>query len=273
MNGEYPFHTNMAFDIDKYAETSVNVNWADLDLEKFRTEPLSAQSLRTLRYMTDVEYHTVCYTRDLLTTPSHKEADTRTFMTMWNREEFWHGEALAAVLEKHDIVVDYDATRAARLKVGWKDKLDPIKQSLVGKVVGSDFVAVHMSWGAANELSAIHAYNRMAALEEDPTLAVLLKRIAAQEARHVAFYTSQARDRLAKSKKAQVITRFILKNSWSPVGSSIKEKSEVVDAMSHLMSGEQGRKAAKKIDNAISALPGLSGLTIMNTALDGLGIA
>jgi hypothetical protein len=265
--------TTMAFDIDKYAATSTNVNWSDLDLERFREHPLSAQSLRTLRYMADVEYHTVCYTRDLLTTPSHKEDDTRTFMTMWNREEFWHGEALAEVLKMHDIVVDYDATRAARLKVGWRDKLDPIKQGAIGQIIGSDFVAVHMSWGAANELSAIHAYNRMAALEEDPTLAALLKRIAAQEARHVAFYTSQARERLAKSKKAQVITRFVLKNAWSPVGSSIKEKGEVIDAMSHLMSGEQGRKAAKKIDSAISALPGLSGLRIMNHALDGLGIA
>ena len=84
----------MAFDVDKYTATSVSVNWSDLDLESFRDHPLNATSLRTLRYMTDVEYHTVCYTRDLLTTPSHKEADMSAFMTMWNREEFWHGEAL-----------------------------------------------------------------------------------------------------------------------------------------------------------------------------------
>ena len=31
--------------------------------------------------------------RDLLTTPSHKEPEIGAFMTMWNREEFWHGEA------------------------------------------------------------------------------------------------------------------------------------------------------------------------------------
>ncbi|MCU1533851.1 MAG: hypothetical protein JWR53_332, partial [Glaciihabitans sp.] len=206
----------MAFDIDKYTATSVSVNWDDLDLEQYREHPLNDQSLRTLRYMTDVEYHTVCYTRDLLTTPSHKEAEMSSFMTMWNREEFWHGEALATVLGHHGIVVDFDELKATRLKLGWKDRLDPIKQSLLGKLVGADFVAVHMAWGAANELSAIQAYNRMADLEKDPTLAVLLKRIAAQEARHVAFYTSQARDRLAKSKRAQTLARFVLNKFWAP---------------------------------------------------------
>jgi hypothetical protein len=262
----------MAFDIQKYTSTSVNVNWDDLDLEKFKKEPLNARSLRTLAYMTDVEYHTVCYTRDLLTTPSYKEPEMGTFFTMWNREEFWHGEALSAVLAMHNITVDYDVIKATRLKLGWKDKLDPIKQSILGKVAGSDFAAVHMAWGAANEWSAIVAYNRMAELEEDPILAELLKRIARQEARHVAFYTSQARDRLAKSKKAQVIAKLALSKFWAPVGSSIMEKEEVIHVMNHLMSGPDGRKAAQKIDKNISGLPGMSGLKIVANSLDALGI-
>jgi hypothetical protein len=263
----------MAFDIDKFTETSVRVPWDDLDLEQFREHPLPDDTLRTLRYMTDVEYHTVCYTRDLLTTPSHKEADVSSFMTMWNREEFWHGEALSTVLGIHGITVDFDEIKAGRLKLGWKDRLDPIKQSIAGKIVGNDFVAVHMAWGAANELSAIQAYNRMAELEKNPTLAELLRRIAKQEARHVAFYTSQARDRLAKSKKAQVIARFALGKFWAPVGSSIMERVEVQHVMNHLMSGPDGRKAARKIDAAIGGMPGLKGLTIVEDSLNALGIA
>jgi hypothetical protein len=262
----------MAFDVDKYTATSVSVNWDDLDLERFREHPLPEGSLRTLRYMADVEYHTVCYTRDLLTTPSHKEAEMGAFMTMWNREEFWHGEALATVLGIHGITVDFDELKAKRLKLGWRDKLDPIKQSVIGKVVGADFVAVHMAWGAANEWSAITAYNRMAALEQDPVLAELLKRIAKQEARHVAFYTSQARERLAKSTKAQKFARFALSNFWAPVGSSIMEKNEVKHVMGHLMGGTDGRKAARKIDTAISGLPGLEGLTIVDDSLNALGV-
>ena len=130
-----------------------------------------------------------------------------------------------------------------------------------------------MAWGAANEWSAITAYNRMADLEEDPVLAELLKRIAKQEARHVAFYTSQARDRLGKSRKAQVLARFALKNFWAPVGSSIMDRTEVVHVMGHLMGGPEGRKGARKIDTAISGLPGLEGLTIVEDSLNKLGVA
>jgi len=262
----------MAFDIDKFAATSERLSWDDLDLDHFRKNPLSADSLRTLRYMADVEYHTVCYTRDLLTTPSHKENEMTTFMTMWNREEFWHGEALAAILEVHGITVDYDQLRANRLKLGWRERLDPVKQGLLGKIVGSDFVAVHMSWGAANEYSAVSAYKRMAELEKDPVLAELLKRIAKQESRHVAFYVSQARERLLASKKAQKLTRFLLSKVWAPVGSSIMEVDDVKFVFGQLMSGVEGRKAAVKLDQNISNLPGMSGLTIFQKALDGLGI-
>src|SRR5687768_6352847 len=79
----------MAFDIDRYTSTSTSVAWQDLDFGEFKTNPLPPATLRSLRYMCDIEYHTVCYLRDLLVTPSHKEADVSAFMTMWNREEFW----------------------------------------------------------------------------------------------------------------------------------------------------------------------------------------
>ncbi len=261
----------MAFDIDKYTSTSKGVQWGDLDFDTFKTNPLPESTLRSIRYMADIEYHTVCYLRDLLVTPSHKEADVSAFMTMWNREEFWHGEALAAVLAAHDITLDFDELKATRLKLGWKDRLDPIKQSLLGNIVGKDFIAVHMIWGAANEWSAVAAYNRMAELEQHPVLAVLLQRIAKQEARHVAFYATQARDRLARSKKAQVLARFALKNAWGPVGSSVMEPNEVTHVMSHIFAGPDGLREIRKLDEHISRMPGLEGLTIVETALKKYG--
>lgn len=171
----------MAFNIDKFAETSQRVKWADLDMGEFITRPLPENTLRCLRYMCDVEYHTVCYMRDMLVTPSHQDKDVSTFMTMWNREEYWHGEALAEVLGLHGIVVDYDELKAKRMKLGWSESLKPLKQSLLSNMVGADFIATHMAWGAANEWSAVAAYRRLADLEKHPVLAVLLKRIAAQE--------------------------------------------------------------------------------------------
>jgi rubrerythrin len=262
----------MAFDISKYAASSERVTWKDLDLEHFRTNPLPEDTLRVLRYMADVEYHTVCYTRDLLTTPSHKEPEIATFMTMWNREEFWHGEALAAVLDVHGIVVDYDQLKANRLKLGWRDFFDPIKQGLLGKIVGKDFVAVHMSWGAANEYSAVTAYKRMADTETDPVLSELLRRIAKQETKHVAFYVSQARERLTNSVRAQKLTRRLLTSFWSPVGSSISEDTETAFVFGKIMSGPEGHKAAQQLDKNISGLPGMKGLTIFEQAMKKMNV-
>lgn len=262
----------MAFDIDKYAGSSEALRWEDLDLEHFQDNPLSDDTLRVIAYMALVEYHTVCYTRDLLTTPSHKDPVVGTFMTMWNREEFWHGEALAAVLKAHGIIIEYDELKANRLKLGWRDFFDPIKQSLLGKIVGADFVAVHMSWGAANEYSAVTAYKRMADLETDPVLSELLRRIAKQETRHVAFYVSQARARLTTSKRAQKLTRRLLSTFWAPVGSSISEEKETAFVFKQIMSGPDGRKAAQQLDKNISGLPGMEGLTIFEEAIDKMGV-
>lgn len=256
----------MAFDIDTFADASVAVGWGDLDLDAFRRDPLPESTLRTLRYMCDVEFHTVCYLRDMLVTPSHTDGDVATFMTIWNREEYWHGEALAAVLGVHGITVEFDQVKANRMKVGWKDRLDPIKQSLLGNIVGKDFIAVHMSWGAANERSAAAGYRRLMALESHPALTPLLKRIAQQETRHIAFYTTQARTRLEASGRARAITRFALSRFWGPVGSGVMPEDEVDHVMGHLFSGEDGLREVHKLDEQIAQLPGLEGLTIMRDA-------
>lgn len=262
----------MAFDIREYTRKSEGVKWEDLPIEVFRDDPLPRGTVRSLRYMCNVEYHTICYLRDMLVTPSHQDPKITAFMTMWNMEEFWHGEALAAVLDMHGEKVDYDALTATRMKLGWRDKLGPIKQSLMANLAGQDFVAVHMIWGAANEWSAITAYNRMAAMEEHPVLAELLQRIARQEAKHVAFYATQARERLDRSTKAQKLARFALKRYWGPVGSGVMDESEVSHVLHHLMSGPEGREAAVAIDEHISKMPGLSGLRIVQDALDARGV-
>jgi hypothetical protein len=260
----------MAFDLDQFAQTSVPVKHEDLDFDLFETEPLDAQTLRSLRYMCDVEYHTSCFLRDLLVTPSHREEEAGGFMTMWNREEFWHGEALAMVLARHGIVVDYDEIKAKRVKLGWTGALGPLKQSVLTNLAGTDFVAVHMVWGAANELSAVAAYRRLSAMTDHPVLSPLLQRIAQQETRHVAFYTTQGRERLLASETAQKVVRLVMSRVWKPVGSGMMDESEVVHVMHHLFAGESSE--LDKLDKRVQKLPGLDGLTIFRNAFARLGI-
>lgn len=260
----------MAFDFDRYARTSEAVAWSDLDFDAFLENPLDPDTLRSVRYMCDVEYHTTCFMRELLVTPSHREDEAAGFMTMWNREEFWHGEALAAVLERHGIHVDYDEVKAKRAKLGWRNALGPLKQSVLSNIVGTDFIAVHMAWGAANELSAVAAYRRMAAMQDHPALSPLLQRIAQQETRHVAFYTTQARQRLEDSERAQSLVRMVLGKVWKPVGSGMMADSEVQHVMSHMFEGHPDE--LDKLDRRIQKLPGLEELTIFRRAFTRMGI-
>jgi hypothetical protein len=259
----------MSFAIEHYARTAAPVRWDDLDLPAaFADRPLSPGALRCLRYMSDVESYTVCYLRDLLVTPSHNDPDITTFLTMWNYEEHWHGEALAAVLAAHGISTGTDHLRGVRERQGLKNKTGPIKQLVLANLIGEDFVATHMTWGAINEWSTHAGYLALTRHEDHPVLTELLARIIKQETRHVAFYNSQARDRLARSRKAQRITRFALQRAWNPVGSGVMPEDEVVFMLSYLMGGAQGRAEARKIDQKIDSLAGLQGLQLIERALD-----
>jgi hypothetical protein len=104
-------------------------------------------------------------------------------------------------------------------------------------------------------------------------LVPLLKRIAQQETKHVAFYASQARDRLAASKKARVVARLALEIAWGPVGSGVMPETEVTHVMTHLFAGSEGRKFIRDIDAHIAKLPGMDGLRIVENAMDKRGIA
>ena len=136
----------MAFAIDTYAKTAAPVRWDDLDLEAaFAAQPLSPEALRCLRYMCDVESYTVCYLRDLLLTPSHTDPVITTFLTMWNYEEYWHGEVLADVLAAHGVSTGDAHLREVRERGGWSAAFDPIKQLLLANLIGEDFIATHMT--------------------------------------------------------------------------------------------------------------------------------
>ena len=259
----------MVFAIDAFAKTAAPVRWDDLDLPTaFAYQPLSAGALRSLRYMSDIESYTICYLRDLLVTPSHNDPDITTFLTMWNYEEYWHGEALAEVMAAHGVPTGNDHLRAVRTQSGLLGRFDPMKHWLLAAVIGEDFIATHMTWGALNEWSAHAAYSSLMRIAQHPALTELLTRIIKQETRHAAFYTGQARTRLAASRKAQRIARFALEHAWNPVGSGVMPEPEVEFMLTYLMGGPEGRAEARRMDHKLDSMPGLGGMHLVERALD-----
>jgi hypothetical protein len=104
--------------------------------------------------------------------------------------------------------------------------MSPIYQAVAANLVGDDFIAVHMTFGAINEWSTYAGYGRLLAQTDHPELTKLVGRIQRQETRHVAFYASQARERLQRSRAARLLTRLVLRMAWTPVGSGIMPVAE-----------------------------------------------
>ena len=255
----------MGFDINTYQRLVRPVDLRDLDFSSFERQPLDPDVLRCLRYMHDVEQHTVCYLRDLLVTRAHRDPELTTFLTFWNYEEFWHGEAIGRVLERHGEPAGAGRLAPMRAGLGWKDALAPLT-SMALSAASPNFTAVHMTWGAVNEWTTQAGYARLAARSGHPVLAELLRRIMRQEGRHIDFYVSQARARLAASRTAQRLTRTALRRLWRPVGSGVMPAEEVRFLIGYLFEGDEGAAMADRIDRRIRVLPGLGDLSIVSAA-------
>ena len=223
--------------IDSYKARAGRLDLAGIDFDDFRDEALAPEALRTLRYMHDVEHHTVCYLRDLLLTPAHQDPEITSFLSCWVFEEMWHGEAIGQVLEA---MTTFSTIASAAF-------------------AGRTFIALHMTWGAINEWTTQAGYSRLAERAGHPTLRELLKRIMKQEGGHIDFYASEASRRLAESTKAQRVTRFALKHLWRPVGSGVMPKQEVGFLVRYLFEGEEGQSVAARIDRRVDRLHLLQG--------------
>jgi rubrerythrin len=256
--------------IDSYKNRAGRLDLDGINFDDFRDQPLPPEALRTLRYMHDVEHHTVCYLRDLLLTPAHQDPEITSFLSCWVFEEMWHGEAIGQVLEAHG--EEAGAPRIAALRQGRRRKEAISTFSTIGSAAfaGKAFVALHMTWGAINEWTTQAGYARLAEKADHPTLRELLKRIMKQEGGHIDFYASEAGRRLADSPKAQKLTRFALKHLWRPVGSGVMPKEEVGFLVKYLFDGKSGGEMAARIDRRVDRLPGQGDLHLLDTAVSKL---
>ncbi len=238
----------------------------DIDFGAFAACPLDADALRCLRYMHDVESHTICYLRDLLVTAAHRDPHVTAFLACWSYEEHWHGDAIGRVLAAHGEAAGTSRAAALRLTLPRRDRLRPLLFSL-GSALSPHVVAVHMAWGAVNEWTTQAGYGRLAARAGHPVLAELLRRIMKQEGRHIDFYTAEACRRLDASAGARRLCRVALQRAWGPVGSGIMPAQEVAIVARYLFGGDAGRAAACRVDRQIDRMSGLQGLHLVERAV------
>ena len=268
------------FDLDRYLRASRKVDLEGMPWERVKEHPLPVAEARCLAYMMDIESHTVIFLRDLLATRAAFDPDVTAFLSCWVYEELWHGEAFSRVLGEagYDLSPDGERvwsdapypTRNARntwirRRLGAKGYASHVA-TLAAAALIKDFVALHMTWGAINELSTLTGYHRMIATTKHPVLVELLNRIIKDERRHFAFYRSQARMRLERSAQARKVTRWALEHLWAPVGTGVRPQAETDFVIAHLFGGADGMTAAREIDATLGELPGLGGIRIAQKA-------
>ena len=164
-----------------------------------------------------------------------------------------------------------DRNQWVRQKFGTKGYVSHIG-TLLGSALFRDFVAVHMTWGAVNELGTLTGYHRIIAQTQNPVLIQLLQAVIKDERRHFAFYRAQARMRLARSRQARTITRWALEHLWAPVGTGVRPQAETDFVIHHLFGDADGVVAVKEMEGILGELPGLGGSRFLSDALRGAAV-
>src|SRR5213594_336786 len=72
-----------AFDLDAWVARSRAIDLAEIDWAAVPHHAVSPETIRTLRYMQDIEIHTIIYTRALLATRAIDDPDVSTFRACW----------------------------------------------------------------------------------------------------------------------------------------------------------------------------------------------
>jgi hypothetical protein len=254
------------FELAKYLRASRKLDLEGIDFEAVPRYPLSPEEIRILTYMMDIETHTIIYLRDLLTTPAAYDPEITAFLSLWAYEEFWHGEALSRFLQAAGERFSPDRPGEIRRAAGLRDVVGTVAKMAAARAV-PDFVAVHMSWGAINELGTLHGYQRVIAGTQHPILSMLLGRIFKDERRHFAFYYNQARHRLEGNVRAQRLVRWTLDRFWEPVGSGVRPQEETDFVILELFGDREGRGVLIEMENELSKLPGFGGMRLLRRAL------
>jgi hypothetical protein len=241
------------FDLEKYLRNSGATRPDSFDW----SEPgprLDDESLFCLGYMMDIESHTVIYMKELLSTAVAEDPSITAFLSCWVYEEFFHSQVLKRFLEGQGFAIDdarFTELRRRKASRRFAEKIAGMASHLT-----RHFPAVHMTWGAINELSTLTGYRALIDRTHHPMLTTVLSCIIKDERRHFSFYFNQAR-RMLQDPAARRITSFLVRHFWTPVGSPVRGDADAHRICAFLFPGDEGRSRLGELDEMIARLPGL----------------
>ena len=257
-------------DIASYLDISAKVKSDDLNWSEASLHGISEGEKFVITYFADIEGQTIVYLRDFLQTKMALEPEVIAFLSMWNYEEYFHGRVLSELMKVCGHPLEENRINLVRKSAKLSEIIESGLAKILSVILYQDFPAVYTTWGAIQELTTLKGYEQIIKTTRNPVLKTIAERIAKQERRHFAWYYNSARQRLSDQKRSQKVTRALLQAIWSPVGAGVKTKHEVAQLFSSLFSVSELKPLAVEIDQKISELPGLGGLTLLQNYLDKL---
>jgi hypothetical protein len=254
----------MYVEIEPYLATSERVDTRDIDWAAAGELGLSDDEIFALTYFADVENQSLRYLRMLLDMKIAFQPDVAAFLAIWNYEEFFHGHELEKLLKACGVQVANDRREQKQKSSRLNERLEALLVPVLSRLYPDDFPAVYLTFGAIAELTTLRGYESLAEHAHNPALRVLADRIARQERRHFAWYFNNAQALLARSRKAQRLTRTLLRLNWVPVGAGVHTPEQVARLFRVLFYPRAAaRETVLGIDTKLDSLPGLERLALM----------
>jgi rubrerythrin len=233
------------------------IAWKDV-----KNYELNEKFVPVLLYMRDVEVLTDMYYREMRRTPTGKDPVISKFMERWGIEEITHGEVLNRFLNEAGVDTGEKWKQQVYASVSRAYKVNNYLVTLLTNLIGKQFTATHMTFGAIHEMSTAQGYRRLIKMADHPVLTEILTAIMREESAHSKFYASIAQIELKQSEFARKVARFIVNRFWTPVGQGSKPKKQTDYTIGTLFNGKEGLEwLDRNVTQKIQTLPGFDGLT------------
>lgn len=220
---------------------------------------LDPDEVFALRYAAQVEWGTEGTYESLA---GSGDALIDRFLDTWLAQEVVHAALLVRFLELHGHhVAPAHRTPDQRRSAARGRRINRVARQLWGR----DFAALHMTWGAVNELTTLRFYAVLRQRTRSSLLRELLRDVMAQEALHYAFYRDAAASLLADRPRGRRRVRWAMTHLWSPVGVGLRS-NEDADRLVLSLLGD-APDLVGSLDATLASLPGLHGTTLVGSTV------
>lgn len=247
------------FDVGEFARTARGSLRDELDLTGLGAARLAPEVVTVIETLRELEGATMAHLRNVLVTPTHKDARVTAFLVTWAFEKFWIADALGAVVEASGGVTSTGSrTGVATPRRGIRRARGPVRRALAGFTQGESIVCAHTAVGLVDDWMLGDVYAQLSACAgHGDALAATVETIRTAKARHTAFFDEESRRRLVASPRAARLARREFRRSPWPLGADVVVPERRGALARFTWSGAGGAERLASLERRIAELPGI----------------